>query len=81
LKKATEFRLQLLDRAAGGRRRRRVRFVDTLHAEVTKSLAIAETQTKLAAQGVEPNPMTPTEMDAMNKREIDLNLKIAKEAG
>jgi len=25
--------------------------------------------------------MTPTEMDAMNKREIDLNLKIAKEAG
>jgi tripartite-type tricarboxylate transporter receptor subunit TctC len=55
--------------------------VDTLHAEVTKSLAIAETQTKLAAQGVEPNPMTPTEMDAMNKREIDLNLKIAKEAG
>ena len=25
--------------------------------------------------------MTPSEMDAMNQREIDLNLKIAKEAG
>jgi hypothetical protein len=32
-------------------------------------------------QGVEPAPMTPSEMDAMIRREIALNLKIAKEAG
>ena len=33
------------------------------------------------AQGVEPAPLTPTEMDAMIAREIALNLKIAKAAG
>jgi len=55
--------------------------IDMLHAEVTKALALPEVQQKLAVQGVEPQPLSPTEMDAMNKREIDLNLKIAKEAG
>ena len=55
--------------------------IDMLHAEVTKALAMPEVQQKLAVQGVEPQPLSPTEMDAMNKREIDLNLKIAKEAG
>jgi len=55
--------------------------VDRLYAETTKALALPEVQTKLATQGVEPSPLTPTEMDAMIKREIDLNLKIAKEAG
>jgi tripartite-type tricarboxylate transporter receptor subunit TctC len=55
--------------------------VDRLNAEVTKALAIPDVQAKLALQGVEPAPLSPTEMDAMNKREIELNLKIAKEAG
>jgi tripartite-type tricarboxylate transporter receptor subunit TctC len=55
--------------------------VTTLHAEITKALALPDVQAKLAQQGVEPNPLSPAEMDAMNKREIDLNLKIAKEAG
>jgi tripartite-type tricarboxylate transporter receptor subunit TctC len=55
--------------------------VDRLYAETTKALVLPEVQTKLATQGVEPSPLTPTEMDAMIKREIDLNLKIAKEAG
>ncbi len=55
--------------------------VNTLHDEVTKVLAVKDVQEKLALQGVEPSPMTPAEMDAMNQREIDLNLKIAKEAG
>lgn len=55
--------------------------VDRLHAEVTKALALPDVKEKLAKQGVEPNPLTPAEMDTMNKREIDLNLKIAKEAG
>jgi tripartite-type tricarboxylate transporter receptor subunit TctC len=55
--------------------------VDRLNTEITKALALPEVQSKLALQGVEPNPLTPTEMDAMNAREIELNLKIAKEAG
>jgi tripartite-type tricarboxylate transporter receptor subunit TctC len=38
-------------------------------------------QQKLTVQGVEPAPLTPNEMDAMIRREIALNLKIAKEAG
>jgi len=55
--------------------------VDRLYAEVTKALALPEVKEKLAKTGVEPAPLTPTEMDAMNKREIDLNLAIAKAAG
>ncbi len=55
--------------------------VDRLYAETTKALALPEVQAKLAAQGVEPAPLTPAEMDAMIAREIALNLKIAKAAG
>ena len=55
--------------------------IDRLHAEVTKVLALPDIQAKFAKQGVEPMPLSPTEMDAMNKREIELNLKIAKAAG
>jgi tripartite-type tricarboxylate transporter receptor subunit TctC len=55
--------------------------VDRLYSETTKALALPEVQQKLAAQGVEPAPMTPSEIDAMIRREIALNLKIAKEAG
>jgi tripartite-type tricarboxylate transporter receptor subunit TctC len=55
--------------------------VDRLYAETTKALALPDVQSKLAVQGVEPSPLTPAEMDAMNKREIDLNIKIAQEAG
>jgi tripartite-type tricarboxylate transporter receptor subunit TctC len=55
--------------------------VDRLHAEVTKALALPEVKAKLTAQGVEPAPLTPAEMDAMIAREIALNLKIVKDAG
>jgi tripartite-type tricarboxylate transporter receptor subunit TctC len=55
--------------------------VERLYTEVTKALALSEVQTRLATQGVEPAPLTPTEMDAMIQREIDLNLKIAQAAG
>jgi tripartite-type tricarboxylate transporter receptor subunit TctC len=55
--------------------------VDRLYSETIKALALPEVQQKLAAQGVEPAPMTPSEIDAMIRREIALNLKIAKEAG
>jgi tripartite-type tricarboxylate transporter receptor subunit TctC len=55
--------------------------VDRLYVETTKVLALPDVQQKLKVQGVEPAPMTPAEMDAMIRREIALNLKIAKEAG
>jgi tripartite-type tricarboxylate transporter receptor subunit TctC len=55
--------------------------VDRLNAETMKALALPDVQAKLAQQGVEPAPLTPAEMDAMNQREIDLNIQIAKAAG
>jgi len=55
--------------------------VDRLHAEATKALALPGVQKKLAVQGVEPSPVTPSEMDAMMRHEIALNLRIAREAG
>jgi len=55
--------------------------VERLAAETTAVLAMPDVQEKLAVQGVEPQPLTPTEMDAMVRREIALNLRLAKEAG
>jgi tripartite-type tricarboxylate transporter receptor subunit TctC len=55
--------------------------IGCLNAETTKALALPEVQQKLTAQGVEPAPLSPSEIDAMIRREIALNLKIAKEAG
>jgi tripartite-type tricarboxylate transporter receptor subunit TctC len=55
--------------------------VNRLYEEVTKALALPDVKEKLAKTGVEPAPLTPTEMDAMNQREIDLNIQIAKAAG
>jgi tripartite-type tricarboxylate transporter receptor subunit TctC len=55
--------------------------VDRLHDEVEKVLALPDVQTKLKAQGVEPMPMTPQQIDAMISREIGQNIKLAKAAG
>ncbi len=55
--------------------------VDRFYTETTKVLALPDVQQKLKVQGVEPAPLTPSEMDAMIRREIALNIKIAKEAG
>ncbi len=55
--------------------------VNRLHSETTKALALPDVQEKLAKQGVEPAPLSPAEMDAMNLREINLNIEIAKAAG
>src|SRR5262245_9675670 len=55
--------------------------IERLYAETTKALALPEVQQKLTVQGVEPAPLNPSEMDAMIRREIAFNLKIAKEAG
>jgi tripartite-type tricarboxylate transporter receptor subunit TctC len=55
--------------------------VDRLHDEVQKVLALPDVQAKLKAQGVEPMPMTPQQIDAMIAREIVQNIKLAKAAG
>lgn len=55
--------------------------VERLHAEVQKALARPEVQAKLAPQGVEPMPLTPSEMDAMIAKEIVANIALAKAAG
>ena len=75
-----EFRLQLWNGMLVPAKTPRA-IVDRLYAEVTKALALPEVQAKLKVQGVEPAPLTPAEMDAMIRREIDLNIRIAKAAG
>ncbi len=55
--------------------------INRLHDEVQKVLALPDVQTKLKAQGVEPMPMTPHEIDAMIAEEVVQNVKLAKAAG
>jgi tripartite-type tricarboxylate transporter receptor subunit TctC len=55
--------------------------VERLHAEIGKALALPAVQEKLAAQGVEPMPLSPQEFDAMIAREIVSNIKLVKAAG
>jgi tripartite-type tricarboxylate transporter receptor subunit TctC len=55
--------------------------VEHLHAEIGKALALPAVQEKLAAQGVEPMPLSPQEFDAMIAKEIVSNIKLAKAAG
>jgi len=55
--------------------------VDRLHAEVQKALAVPAVQEKLAAQGAEPMPLSPAEIDAMIAKEIVSNIKLAQAAG
>jgi tripartite-type tricarboxylate transporter receptor subunit TctC len=55
--------------------------IDRLHAETEKALTVPEVKEKLKAQGVEPMPMKPQEIDALIKREIAANVALAKAAG
>jgi tripartite-type tricarboxylate transporter receptor subunit TctC len=55
--------------------------IDRLHDEVQKVLALPDVQAKLGAQGVEPMPLSPEEIDAMIAKEIVQNVKLAKTAG
>ena len=55
--------------------------VDRLHGEVQKVLALPDVQAKLGAQGVEPMPLSPREIDAMIAKEIVQNVNLAKAAG
>jgi tripartite-type tricarboxylate transporter receptor subunit TctC len=55
--------------------------IDRLHAETTKVLKLPAVQEKLKPLGVEPMPLTPQEFDAMIRKEIQLNIALAKQAG
>jgi tripartite-type tricarboxylate transporter receptor subunit TctC len=55
--------------------------VERLHAEIGKALALPAIQEKLAAQGVEPMPLSPQEFDAMIAKEIVSNIELVKAAG
>ena len=55
--------------------------IDRLHDEVQKALALPDVQAKLKAQGVEPMPLSPREIDTMIAKEIVQNIKLAKAAG
>jgi tripartite-type tricarboxylate transporter receptor subunit TctC len=55
--------------------------VERLHAEIGKALALPAVQEKLAAQGVEPMPLSPKEFDAMIAKEIVSNINLVKAAG
>jgi tripartite-type tricarboxylate transporter receptor subunit TctC len=55
--------------------------VGRLNAEVQKAVKAAGVQEKLAAQGIDPMPVTPAEFDAIVKGEIDANIALVKAAG
>jgi tripartite-type tricarboxylate transporter receptor subunit TctC len=55
--------------------------VDRLHAETLKVLQQPSVIEKLKAQGIEPLPLKPAEIDAMIAKEIENNLAIVKAAG
>jgi tripartite-type tricarboxylate transporter receptor subunit TctC len=55
--------------------------VDRLHEETMKALNLPAVQAKFAPQGIEPMPLTPTEFDALIKKEIAANLALVKAAG
>lgn len=55
--------------------------IDKLHDETMKAVALPEVQAKLRAQGVEPMPLKPAEIDALIQREVAGNLALVKAAG
>jgi len=54
--------------------------VDRLAAEMIKSIKDPENTAKLVAQGIEPGGMTPAELAAFQKAEIDKYRQIARQA-
>jgi tripartite-type tricarboxylate transporter receptor subunit TctC len=55
--------------------------IDRLHSEISKIVASADVRQKLDMQGVEPLPLSPSEFDALMRKEIADNLELAKAAG
>ncbi len=55
--------------------------IERLHAETLKVLALPAVKDKFAPQGIDPMPLSPAQFDALIKKEIDINIKLAKAAG
>jgi tripartite-type tricarboxylate transporter receptor subunit TctC len=55
--------------------------VDRLQRETAKALQIAGVQTKLAAFGVEPMPMSREEFAKFFREDVDANVALVKAAG
>jgi tripartite-type tricarboxylate transporter receptor subunit TctC len=54
--------------------------VDRLHRETLKVLALPAVVEKFAPQGIEPMPLSPTEFDALIRKEIAANIALVKAA-
>src|SRR5688572_3350146 len=55
--------------------------VDRLHRETLKALQVPKVRDRLAALGVDPMVMTPTEFDALVEKEIAINTALVKAIG
>ncbi len=55
--------------------------IDRLYTEITRIVASPDVRQKLDTQGVEPLPLSPSEFDALMRKEITDNLELAKAAG
>jgi tripartite-type tricarboxylate transporter receptor subunit TctC len=55
--------------------------VDKLHDEVAKALGTPSVRSKLEALGVDPMPMSPSEMDTFVQQQIAANAALVKAAG
>jgi tripartite-type tricarboxylate transporter receptor subunit TctC len=55
--------------------------IDRLYTETRKVLASPEVLAKFKPQGIEPMPLTPTEFDALIKKEVADNFALVKAAG
>ena len=55
--------------------------IEKLRAETAKALQHPNVVEKFKGQGIEPMPLTPTEFDALVKREIAANIALVKAAG
>ncbi|MBV9557379.1 MAG: tripartite tricarboxylate transporter substrate binding protein [Pseudolabrys sp.] len=58
-----------------------VEIVNRLRDETIKVLAMPEVQDKFKPQGIDPMPMTTAEFNALIRKEIDSNKKLAQAAG
>jgi tripartite-type tricarboxylate transporter receptor subunit TctC len=52
-----------------------------LYQETQKALQLPVVKDKFAPQGIEPLPLTSAEFDALVKKEVEINIALAKAAG
>ena len=55
--------------------------IDRLYQETQKALALPAVKDKFAPQGIEPLALSPAEFDALVKKEVEMNIALAKAAG